>query len=423
MINRVKQHYDVAVVGGGAAGMMAAIQAARQGCNVVIVEYNDRLGRKLLATGNGRCNFSNLTPELSNYRGAAPDFVQTVYRQFDVDATMAFFRELGIEPINKDGLLYPRSQQASAVVEVLQMELRLLQIAVIYSAPVKKVERLASCFSVVMTDKSMLTAQNVILATGGQASAIRGSSGDGYYLARLLGHSIVTPMPALVQLHSNLSYLSTLTGVRTNACVTITVDDAVVGSECGELQWTEYGISGIVVFQLSRFASYALEAKQQVNCQIDFLPDITPQASLEDLKIRFWSHGYGKTTSEALIGLLHDKVIAVLLDSCEIAADMPADSCSMEQLLQLHQKIHSFVVPINGTHGMKHAQVTAGGVDAAELNADTMESRIVPGLFFAGELVDVDGICGGYNLQWAWSSGAVAGMHVKRTKYDSNQTT
>lgn len=405
--------YDVAVLGGGASGMMAAIQAARQDAKVLIVEGNDILGKKILATGNGKCNFSNMKIDVSCYFGGNPAFLTDVFSHFFVEETLSFFGELGIEPYAKDGLLYPRSRQASAVSEVLQREIKRLKITVACGEKVSGIKKQNSVFEI-KTENNRFQSKRVILAMGGQASAIQGSNGDGYYYAEQFGHHIIPIMPALVQLHINDSKLVSLAGVRCDASVCLMVDGEQKRMEIGELQLTQHGISGIVVFQLSRIASYALQKQQKVCAILDFLPEKSIGECETIIRHRFCKAESTVLAKEALIGLLHDRLSAVLLERSNIAPNALAKDISAEQLSDLVRKIKQYAVTVTDTHGFKNAQVTAGGIDVSDINPHTMESKHVAGLYFAGEIIDVDGICGGYNLQWAWSSGAIAGKSATK---------
>lgn len=394
----------IIVVGGGASGFMAAIQAARNGASVTILEQNGKFGKKLLSTGNGKCNLTNTESYTGCYRSSTPDFASTVMFRFDVQQTIRFFMEIGIYTKNKNGYLYPHSEQASSVVDVLEMEARHLKIKLKTQEEVQQIEKTEDGF-LVKTNTWEYPCDKVILACGSKASVIEGSNGSGYKLAADLGHKIIKPLPALTGMKGTDRFYGKWAGVRTGACVTLAINGHKMKQETGEVQLTDYGVSGIPVFQLSRYASRALDENCTVSVFLDFLPEFSPESLLAFLKSRRARNPY-KTLRESLIGLFPEKLIDVLL--------MDVDT---EEALAL--KIKALKVPVKETMSFDHAQVCSGGVDCEEIDPMTMESTLVPGVYFCGELVDVDGACGGYNLQWAWSSGAVAGMAA--AKYENGQ--
>lgn len=385
---------QIIVIGGGAAGLMAAVMAARNGAAVTVLEQNDTIGKKLLATGNGKCNLTNVKQEPAFYRGTDPLFALKAMSGFPMRDTLKFFTQIGIYTKNKNGGLYPYSEQASAVRDALRMEAEHLQVKLKTRERVLKIEQ-AGRFQVT-TQSYTYETDRVILAAGGAASGIPGSGMDGYHLAASLGHTIVKPLPALVGLRGVGNYFQKWAGVRFESAVTLYADDVPLITERGEVQFTDYGISGIPVFQVSRFAVRALEEGKRVLVTLDFMPDFTEQDLLVFLENRMEQCPY-KTISETMIGLFPQKLIS-LFDT------------ELKSLAELAGKLKKFPVIVKSAHSMEQAQITCGGVSTAEIDASTMESRIIPDLYFAGEVVDVDGACGGYNLQWAWSSGALAGI-------------
>lgn len=389
----------IVVVGGGASGFMAAITAARAGAKVTILEQNNKLGKKILSTGNGRCNMTNLDQRADCYRSSFPGFAQNVLRIFSIENTMAFFKELGIFPKSRDGYIYPRSNQAASVVEALELEARRLKIKCKTQEEVVRIEKTEAGFSV-LTKTWHYMCDSVILACGSKASVIEGSNGNGYQLAKNLGHKMVEPLPALVALKGKGNWFSKWAGVRCDAEVTLLIDDQRCLSDAGEVQLTDYGISGIPVFQISRFASRALFEKKRVSVKIDFLPDMTKQEIIQELN-RLAEHNANKKIGQLLIGLIPSKLIDVLTGECKT-------------IEQLAENIKNFSIQIKEPMDFAHAQVCTGGVACEEICSDTMESRLVPGIYFCGELIDVDGACGGYNLQWAWSSGYLAGISASK---------
>jgi len=420
---------DIAVVGGGAAGLMAAITAARCGARTAVIEHMDRVGKKILSTGNGKCNYTNALQGVSYYRGEDPAFVLPVFRQFGLEETVQFFRELGVIPKVKNGYYYPASEQASAILEVLRMECDYQNVQIYTSCEIKNVKKCKNGYQI-DTNADAFFAKKVIFATGLLAAPKSGSDGSAFLHIEKLGHRFIDIVPALVQLQGKQAFFKALAGIRAESEVHLHVEKTEASprrasgslakarasehTERGELQLTEYGISGIPVFQLSRFATRGLHEKKRVYAQIDFLPDFTDTELLTLLRDRFSKNARGKCANEALIGLFNKKLIDVLLKESGIGVHTPAARVEKMQLQALCGKIKALRVDITGSKGMEAAQVCAGGVDTGEVCADTLESSIAAGIYFAGEVLDIDGTCGGYNLQWAWSSGYVAGLHAAK---------
>ncbi len=403
--------------------MMAAIQASANGAEVTIVEHMDRVGKKLLSTGNGRCNLTNLHQTEECYRCGQEGFVIPALRDFSVEDTLLFFRKLGMIPKDRNGYIYPNSDQASSVLDMLRMELEHRKIKVLLECQTQSIGRPASksggsfkrfCLH---TSQGQLYGDAVILAAGSRAAEVTGSDGSGYGLAKALGHHIVTPLPALVQLRCKEKYYKQLAGIRTDARVTLLAfrqprekkgSWTALAEDRGELQLTDYGLSGIPVFQISRYASIWLHKGSAVKVRIDFLPQMT-FAEAEDMLNRRRKQMDYKTCEQWMIGLFNKKLGLVLLKLAGIEPEAKISQVPGDSWNRLLKEIKAHETEVAAVNSFEHAQVCCGGVDTAEVTPETMESKKVPGLYFAGEILDVDGICGGYNLQWAWSSGAVAG--------------
>jgi predicted Rossmann fold flavoprotein len=405
----------VIIVGGGASGMIAAIAARRKGAEVIILEANPRVGKKILATGNGRCNISNINTDVSRYHGRHPEFVLGPLSRFDVDSAMAFFETLGIyHRVEDDGKVYPMSNQASSVLDVLRYELESSGINVICDARVKKIEK-KKTFEVTVSDGRTFNASSVILAAGGKASPSLGSDGSGYALARKLGHSIIEPFPALVQLKLSAVFLKQVQGIKFDGEAEIIADNKTVRSERGEILFTEYGISGPPILQLSRKAGEYLSDGKRVILKVILVSYLT-EDELDSLLVRRFSDGAEKPLTFNFVGFINKKLIPIILREAKIEdINKPAGAVTAEERKRIVSVLTDWRFEITGTNSWSNAQVTAGGVDVAEIDGRTMESRIVPGLYFAGEIVDIDGDCGGFNLQWAWSSGFIAGEHAAET--------
>ena len=407
---------DVIVIGGGASGMTAAITAARKGANVTILEQNDRLGKKLLSTGNGKCNYSNENQDSIFYHSEQQETVKRVLAQFPLADTVSFFRELGVIPIIKKGGIYPNSEQASAVLDALRFEVERLGIRVITNAKVQDIEPVKNGFCVSYSSAGEI-GKCVILAAGSKASAIAGCDGSVYQLAQKLGHRIIEPLPALVQLRCKETFYKELHGVRIQAKIRLfasegeNMPEKLLAVEAGELQLTSYGVSGIPVFQVSRFAAKALNEGYQVWLIIDFLPEIAPEDVKKELN-RLKNRNKMRKMEELLTGMVHKKLVIVLLKRCQIKPSALCSQVEEEAISRLAHCFKEFSTQITETNGFREAQVCCGGIDLSQIDGESLESHKVPGLYFAGECLDVDGACGGYNLQWAWSSGFVAGSHA-----------
>ena len=408
----------IIIIGGGASGLVAAICGAREGAGVTIVEHMDRVGKKILSTGNGRCNMTNLDMRPECYRCGQPAFPMKVLEGFTVEQTLEFFRELGIETRSRGGYIYPGSDQASAVLDVLRREVERLGVVVLTGCEVREVSAVEGCRPrdtrfVVKTSQGDLTADAVILAAGSKAAPNTGSDGSGYELAKGLGHKVVRPLPALVQLRCQGRHYKQLAGIRTEAHLSLYADGSLLAEDKGELQLTDYGLSGIPTFQISRFAARALDIGQKVTVRVDFLPSWPEHEAFERLRERAARLGY-KTAEEMMVGLLNRKLAAVLLQAAGIDPSQPAGGLRSRQLSRLLEQLKSYQALVMSVNPFANAQVCCGGVDTRQVDPATMESRCRPSLYLAGEILDVDGICGGYNLQFAWSSGAVAGRNAAR---------
>ncbi len=402
--------YDVIVVGAGAAGMMAAISAAKMGARTAILEHMDQAGKKLLSTGNGKCNFTNRAQGVEFYRGQDPAFVLPALRQFGLEETLAFFQGIGIFPKEKrGGYFYPASEQAASVRQALLLELARLNVDIHCGIGIRSVWKEENLFFF-ETKQGTFQSRVCVIATGGKAAKKTGSDGSGIPYIEGFGHHVLPFVPALVQLQGKQSFLKELAGIRAEAVISLFVDGTKTAEDQGELQLTDFGVSGIPAFQISRYAVVALRQQKKVSVSIDFAPDRTHK-ELNRYILHQKEQYPGKYVRDILIGLLNSKLIPVLLRESGISSDSRLDQCSRIQLAQLLDNIKCFSIDIIGSKSFDTAQVCAGGVNTTEIDGRTMQSKLVRGLYFAGEVVDIDGMCGGYNLQWAWSSGWVAGHY------------
>jgi len=401
---------QVTVIGGGSSGLLAAISAARCGAEVVLLERMDRVGKKLLATGNGRCNFSNADCSLSRFHGGDPAFVADVLSRFPVAKTIDFFEELGIAcKTEDDGKIYPQSDQASAVLDVLRYELERLRVTVRVGCEVNKIFHGRAGFVLFLAGGKELSAGRVVLASGGRAGPQFGSDGSGFRLAHELGHRLVEPLAAIVALRLRADFLRRLKGVKFIGRVEVRCGEEVLRQEAGEILFTDNGVSGPPVLQLSRMAAAALKKNAETRIVLDLFPD----SGLEELDAALakrFSQQEEKSLAFGLVGLLNKRLIPVVLAEAGILdTSLPCGGLPAQARLRLTALLKSWSFHVVGTQPWPQAQVTAGGIDLSDVDPASLESRLVPGLHFCGEILDVDGDCGGFNLQWAWSSGYVAG--------------
>lgn len=404
---------NIIIIGGGASGLTAAITAARLGAQVTILEHMDRVGKKLLSTGNGRCNITNLTMNKACYRSGQAWFPMKVIEQFPVSDTLAFFESLGVLIKSRNGYIYPNSDQASAVLDALRLECDRLGVRIVTGCQIQGAKKTEQGAFVVQSNQGTFRAYALILAAGSKAAPVTGSDGSGYALAKSFGHSIIKPLPALVQLRCEGKHFKQLAGIRTEAELRVVSEGRTLAKESGELQLTDYGISGIPTFQISRYVSVALDKKKPVTVLIDFLPSMDREAMRSFMKKRVQQFSY-RRCEDFMTGVLNKKLAGVLLKMSGISLNEMVSSVRWENWERLILNLKQWEARVTATNDYAQAQICCGGADTRELDAETMESRLVRGLYLVGELVDVDGICGGYNLQFAWSSGFAAGTCAGR---------
>ena len=399
---------QVVIIGGGASGLTAAITAARNGKDVTIIEKNNKCGKKLLITGNGKCNFWNQDQNINHYHSSTPDILKNFITKERQNTVLNFFDSLGLVPKIKNGYYYPFSNQASSIQNILLQECQKLNIQIINDVNVEEIIK-KDCF-IINPNKENIKAKNIILATGSKAAPKTGSDGSGYDLAKKLGHSIIPPLPSLIQLKGNETYFKNWSGIRCDVIANLYIDNTFAKKELGEIQLTDYGVSGICIFNLSSKAAIALNNHQKVTLKINFMPFTqNPKQYLKTLN----QNAYKKTISELLEGFLHYKLIDIILKKANIKRNIPLNTLSENELNNLIKTLTEFELKINMTHTLDHAQVCSGGVPLTEINSQTLESLKTKNLYFTGEIIDIDGDCGGYNLGWAWMSGIIAGKNVK----------
>jgi len=404
---------EVIVVGGGASGLVAAIMAARHGAHVTVLERMQRVGKKLLATGNGRCNLANRRLDAGRYHGADPAFVEGVFAQFGLEETLAFFDELGVCTEEEDeGKLFPASRQASSVLDVLRYEMARLGVVELCDVIVHGIERTRGGLRCICGDGRTFDAARVIVCTGGKSAPNLGSNGGGFKLAQALGHTVVEPFPALVQVRLDAPYLERIAGVGIQGKAEVWVEGSLEGAETGELLFAKYGISSTAILQLSRVMSEATLKQRETQLRIDMFPTLA-HAALEALIRDRIAKDRQKPADFCFVGLIHKRLIPVLLQLAGIQEPRhPCGELQQVEVGRIASVMKEWTIPCIGTQSWMFSQVTAGGVATREVAPDTLESKRAPGVHFAGEVLDIDGDSGGYNLQWAWSSGFVAGTHA-----------
>ena len=394
----------IGIIGGGASGMAAALAAAEnENAQVLLFERQARIGKKLLATGNGRCNLTNLGANPQNYHGDQADFAESALAKYNVEHTLQWFADLGLYTVAEaSGRVYPYSDQANSVLDVLRFALEKPNIQVFTGCEVSKVKFCDPGFSVV-TEEETFFCHKLIIACGGLAGTKLGGSMSGYKLLQKFGHKVTKLRPTLVQIKSDWSHCVSLKGVRAECGVDIYRDVERYASSRGEIQFTEHGVSGPVIFEISRDVC---REKGAWVCSLNLLPD----AALETILPMLQKKQQTKLAAEDLFtGILHNRLGRVVVKEAGISLHAPISQLEDWELEKACRTAMKLEIPLTEPMGMDSAQVTAGGIVTSDFDPETMESRLVPGLYACGEVLDIDGDCGGFNLQWAWSSGRCAG--------------
>lgn len=399
--------WHTVIIGGGASGLAAAVFSARAlgGRRVLLLEKAPRVGKKLLATGNGTCNITNRRADASHYHGENPSFTEPALKAFSPQACIDFFDSLGVVCTSREeGREYPLCEQAAAVLDCLRLELKRLGVTERCGAAVIAIHSEKGAFSVITADDTIY-AEHIILCTGGAAAPSLGGSAEGYHLATALGHKKTPLFPSIVQVKTDTLFVKAMKGLRTDATVSFVRDGVPLCSYTGELLFTEYGISGPAVMQISRtVGEWERRKKDNMKAVIDLLPSMSEEALVEHLQSR-----PARTAEDFLTGLLHKRIGQTVCRAAGYAlSDMISDNHGLAAIIK------RFTVDVVGTQGFGGAQVTAGGIDTRDVDPITMQSRLVPHLYLIGEMLDVDGDCGGYNLQWAWASAYAAAQAVSK---------
>jgi predicted Rossmann fold flavoprotein len=404
----------IAIIGGGAAGLIAAITASENSHQVTIFEKSDKLGKKILASGNGRCNISNTSLHVSDYFTQNSYFIDRVLKQFSFDDFKKFCDSIGLFlDIKEDGRVYPLSNEAKSVQLLLQERALALHVKVKYNHHIDKIEKKDDKFIITDRDTKQVYKEfdSVIITTGSEAALQLGGSDEGYRLAQSFGHDIVTSYPSLVQLHLNSDIHSKMAGVKLSGEVTLFVDRQKCDSISGDLLFTKYGISGFAILDISQEASLALTNYQQVSISLNLLPqfDINRlKTKLTELSIKLSK----QSIEHLLIGLISSKIVPYILLTCKLNPKTLCADITAKDIKKIIFTLTQWRFEVSDTHGFKHAEVSGGGISTQKIDAKTMHSNIVNGLYFAGEVLDVLGKRGGYNLHFAWASGYIAAKNI-----------
>ena len=429
---------DCVIIGGGAAGMAAAIAAKRSGAqSVLLIEKNDSLGKKLKQTGNGRCNFTNRNMQASCFRSESPSFIEAFLKRFSYEDSLRFFHSIGVLEKLRGDYVYPHSDQAKSLVFSLENEMRNRGVELLCSTEVKairnsgkkenslfeisccteeelKKEKALKAGKDLKSEKTFkLQAKKLLLCTGGLAMPSSGSTGEGYRFAEVLGHTVLSPFPSLCPIYTEEKFVKAWAGVRVDTELSLFEGEKLLFRDRGELQCTEYGISGIVVFQCSRLVHELLEKNGKAMLSLSFFPEFKEEEFLSFLLKRKEERSaqYGR---DFLLALLPDKLVSVLFQKAQFPIDKTLSEISKEKIGELCRLLFHFPFKASKIADFTKAQCTAGGVSVSEVYPESMESKLCPKLYFAGEILDVDGLCGGYNLHFAFGSGILSGRAMGR---------
>jgi predicted Rossmann fold flavoprotein len=400
---------SVAIIGAGASGLIASIRASESKYKITIFEKNNKIGKKILATGNGKCNIINKNPKLSNFHSTNIDFVKSVFNMFNHNKTKNFFEDIGLylKEGNKQNRLYPASLQASSVVDLLVNKAKQEKVKIVLDSKVTALNK-KSNFLITINDDKQYSFDKVIVATGSLAQKKLGGSNCGYEFASFFNHKLINMTPTLVQLVSDFKWLYKISGVKINANANLYVENRLICSANGDLLFTKYGLSGSAILEISREVAISLKKTKNISVVVDLLPDIS-KIELENIFNNQQINQNNNTSFIVMQGIINKKLIDIILHNANISSQIEFSNLSNKDIGNLIYSLKNFSLNIIDTKGYEFCEVVAGGVSLDEINPQTMESLNQKNLYFCGEVLDVDGDCGGFNLQWAWSSGYLAG--------------
>ncbi len=407
------EQYQTIIIGGGAAGLMAAITYARQkksSQGLLIIEKNPSIGRKITVTGNRRCNLTNINTTPDKYYGENTKCLYNIFNRFSYKDTITFFENLGVRlKTEEGGRIFPITNQATTILDSLTKEIAQLKIRTKTEEYVIKLIQKNKNWEIT-TDKNIYQSKHIILSTGGKSYPRLGSSSEGFEFAQHLGHRIIEPKPALVPLELSGNWFHKLQGVQSNVEIIIVTQGKTIATRTGELLFTHYGISGPMILDLSRLIINCLH-KENNAVFINFFPDYNTE-SLKQLLTTLWQKHPQKIFSNSLLGFLTKRLRYVLAHELKVEETTCVNQISKKELYRIAERLTHWIIKIKKTRSFKESMITAGGIAMDEINIKTMESLKAKGLYFAGEILDIDGISGGYNLQFAWSTGYLAGLQL-----------
>ena len=400
------------IIGGGAAGLVAAISIARNGYPVQLLEQNSSIGKKILASGNGKCNISNRYISTNRFYSSNRYFIEEVLAGYDFSVIEDFFISIGLELIEgEEGKMFPMSLQASSVVSLLEYEAKRLGVEIVCGCSVRSIEKKSDFFKV-ETSHGSKVATKLLIASGSSAAPQLGGNHWGYVFATKMGHTLIPRYPALVQLCSKERWVKSCAGVKIAGGVTLYANSEYISEKKGDILFTKYGISGLAILDLSREVSIHLANFDYCELSLDLLPSLSKEKLTNLLQQRVQKESQ-KPLSLWLQGFMNKKLISVILEHSQCKSRIEGD-LNRKEINKLVHTIKNLKLNISDTRGFEGAEVSTGGVDTTEINPHTMESNYVSNLFFAGEVLDVDGDRGGFNFHFAWVSGMRVGEGVKR---------
>ena len=403
--------YDVVIIGAGASGLVSAIVSARRGKKVLIVEKNNKVGKKLLATGNGKCNITNQRPTLDRFYSDNPKFIAQVLEGYNYQSVKQFFKSIGLELIEaKEGKVFPMSLQASSVVELLHAECEQLGVKIMCETEVNDVNNMKDGYKKVIHTLGYEKVKSVIIATGHLSAPQLGGVDTGIIFAKKLGHKVIKPFPTLVQLTSPMKNLERMAGVKVESRVTLKTKSNKTVQKQGDVLFTSYGISGLAILDISRFVMEELIHSPSVMLEIDLMPKMSKEQLFSLMKKSLIKKS-SKPLELWMQGFINKKLIVPILKPLKLES-LTVGSITWNEIELIVNQIKNFKFKIDGSRGYKGAEVATGGVDTKEINPTTMESKKHKGLYFTGEVLDVDGDRGGFNLYFAWVCGLRAGEAV-----------
>ncbi len=398
----------IIIIGAGAAGLVAAITKARAGSKVTLLEQNNKIGKKILVSGNGKCNIDNKYINLNRFHSQNPDFVAKVLEGYDFPVVEKFFTSLGLELVEgKEGKMFPMSLQASSVVELLEYEAKRVGVEIVCDCAVTSVDKKGTTFTL-ETSQGTKSCTQLVLTSGSPAAPQLGGSNSGYAFATKLGHTLVPRHPSLVQLCSEESWVKGCAGVKVAGLATLYANGEYITEKKGDILFTNYGISGLAILDLSREVSTRLANFDYCELSLDLMPEFSKE-KLTNLLLQRVKQNSEKPLTLWLQGIINKKLIHIILEQsrCKVRVE---DGLNRKEINKLVHAIKNLKLSVNDTKGFKGAEVATGGIDTSEVNPQTMESKLVDNLFFAGEILDVDGDRGGFNFHWAW----VTGLRVRK---------